>query len=319
MEKPIDICCVGHITLDKIVTPTQEVYMPGGTSYYFSYGINSLFQSRRAKDLRGNKDASVGSYKYLTYKLITSLAESEMQSVKDMRGMGIDVDVIPSSRTVYFENIYSSNTNERRQRVRAKADPFTVEKLKDVNARYIVLGSLLADDFSLDVIKYLHGKGQLIVDAQGYLREVKDEEVYAVDWKEKREALKYIDVLKVNEYEAEVITGEKDLHVAAQKLAEWGVKEVLLSLGSFGSIIYAEGKFYDIPAYEPLLVVDATGCGDTYTMGYVYKRAQGASVEEAGRFAAAVSTIKLEHSGPFASSEQRAVELVRRNQLTVNN
>lgn len=30
-----DICCIGHITLDKIVTPKQTTYMPGGTSYYF--------------------------------------------------------------------------------------------------------------------------------------------------------------------------------------------------------------------------------------------------------------------------------------------
>lgn len=34
-----DICCIGHITLDKIVTPKQTTYMPGGTSYYFSHGI----------------------------------------------------------------------------------------------------------------------------------------------------------------------------------------------------------------------------------------------------------------------------------------
>lgn len=309
----VDICCIGHITLDKIVTPTQEVYMPGGTSFYFSYGINSLFQSCRVKKISDKAVPAPAARQPLTYKLITSLAESEMHSVNDMRGVGIDVDVIPSRKTVYFENIYSGNTNERRQRVRAKADPFTIQNLKGVQARYIVLGSLLADDFSLDVIKYLHGKGVLVVDAQGYLREVRGEDVYAVDWKEKREALKYIDILKVNEYEAEVITGEKDLHLAARRLGEWGVKEVLLSLGSFGSIIYAEGEFYDIPAYEPLLLVDATGCGDTYTMGYVYKRAQGASVEDAGRFAAAVSTIKLEHSGPFASSENRAMELVNRN------
>lgn len=300
----LDVCCIGHITLDKIVTPAQEVYMPGGTSYYFSYGINSLFQSVRIK---GPSHAS------LSYKLITSLADSEMHVVNDMRGVGIDVEVIPSRKTVYFENIYSGNQNERRQRVRAKADPFTTEKLQDVQARYIVLGSLLADDFSLDTIRHLHSRGTLVVDAQGYLREVRGEEVFAIDWKEKHEALQYIDVLKVNEYEIAVLTGEKDLHRAAQKLAEWGVKEVLLTLGSFGSIILADGKFYDIPAYEPLWLVDATGCGDTYTMGYIYRRAQGASVEEAGRFAAAVSTIKLEHSGPFSSSEYRAMELVERN------
>ena len=28
-----DICCIGHITLDKIVTTKQTTYMSGGTSY----------------------------------------------------------------------------------------------------------------------------------------------------------------------------------------------------------------------------------------------------------------------------------------------
>ena len=37
-----DICCIGHITLDKIVTPRKTTYMPGGTSYYFSHGISHL-------------------------------------------------------------------------------------------------------------------------------------------------------------------------------------------------------------------------------------------------------------------------------------
>ena len=37
-----DICCIGHITLDKIITPKQTTYMPGGTSYYFSHGIYHL-------------------------------------------------------------------------------------------------------------------------------------------------------------------------------------------------------------------------------------------------------------------------------------
>ena len=167
----LDICCIGHITLDKIVTPAQTVFLPGGTSYYFSYGINSLFQSTRVSpNPRGQ----------LSYKLITSLAEKEMHAVDDMRGVGINVEVLPSRKTVYFENIYtSSNRNERKQRVRDKADPFTPEKLTNVEARYIVLGSLLADDFPLDTLRTLHGKGTLVVDAQGYLREVRGEEVFA--------------------------------------------------------------------------------------------------------------------------------------------
>lgn len=290
--KEQDIICIGHITKDKIVTPKTEVYMPGGASFYFSYGINHL----------DNKD--------LSYRLITSLAEEDMKTVHDMRMAGIDVEVIPSRHTVYFENIYEEDQNKRHQRVRAKADPFTIESIKDVKAKFIVLGPLLADDFSLDVIKYLSTRGTLVVDAQGYLREVRGEKVYAIDWKDKHEALKYVDILKVNEYEAEVLTGTADLHKAALQLAEWGVKEVLLTQGSFGSTILADGKFYNIPAYEPLNVVDATGCGDTFVMGYVYKRAQGADIDEAGHFAAAVSTLKLEASGPFCGTEQQAIQRI---------
>lgn len=274
------------------MTPKAEIYMPGGSSFYFSYGINHL----------GNKN--------LSYRLLTSLAEEDMQAVHDMRAAGIQVDVIPSRHTVYFENIYEADQNVRHQRVRAKADPFTIESVKDVEARYIVLGSLLADDFPLEVIQYLSTRGTLVVDAQGYLREVRGEKVYAIDWKEKREALKYIDILKVNEYEAEVLTGTAHLHKAAETLASWGVKEVLLTQGSFGSTLLADGQFYDIPAYEPLNIVDATGCGDTFVMGYVYKRAQGASVDEAGHFAAAVSTLKLEASGPFCGTEQQAINRI---------
>ena len=47
-------------------------------------------------------------------------------------------------------------------------------------------------------------------------------------------------ILKVNEHEAKVLTGLDDYQAAARQLAEWGVKEVLLTLGSEGSIIYAE-------------------------------------------------------------------------------
>ena len=291
-----DICCIGHITLDKIVTPKHTNYMPGGTSYYFSHGMSRL-----------------NDYKH--YKLVTALAESEMQAVEDIRAKGIEVKVIPSRKTVYFENVYGENQDNRTQRVLAKADPFTVEGLQDVDANIFHLGSLLSDDFSLEVIKYLSGKGTIAVDAQGYLREVRGEKVYAIDWEDKMEALKYIDILKVNEHEMEVLTGYNVPELAALRLAEWGVKEVLITLGSLGSLIYAENKFHHIPAYPPQEVVDATGCGDTYVAGYLYMRNKGASYIDAGCFAAAMSTLKLEHSGPFAGTEEDIMNIIKEHPI----
>ena len=194
--------------------------------------------------------------------------------------------------------------------VLAKADPFSIEGLKDVEAGIFHLGTLLADDFPVDVIRYLASKGIVSVDAQGYLREVRGENVFPVDWPEKREALRYITLLKANEHESEVLTGEKDPYKAARILADWGVKEVLLTLGSNGSLIFADGKFHEIPAFEAREVVDATGCGDTYMTGFLYMRNKGASYEEAGRFAAAMCTIKLGASGPFSADEKKVLEIV---------
>lgn len=293
-----DICCIGHITLDKIITPKQTIYMPGGTSYYFSHGISHLND-------------------WKNYKLVTSLAPSEYSSVDELTGKGLNVEIIPSKKTVYFENSYGINQNNRTQRVLAKADPFTVEKIQHIEAKIFHLGSLLSDDFSLDVIKYLSKKGILSVDAQGYLREVRGENVYPIDWCEKKEALKYVYILKVNEHEAKVLTGLDDYQAAARQLAEWGVKEVLLTLGSEGSIIYAENSFYYIPAYPPKEVVDATGCGDTYMLGYLYMRNKGVSYEEAGCFAAALSTVKLEKSGPFSGTEEDAWKIIKDSNLKV--
>lgn len=292
MMKETDICCIGHITLDKIVTPRMTVHSPGGTAFYFAHAMSSLHADN--------------------FLLVTSLAESEMKAVDDIRALGIDVTVLPSRKSVYFENRYGENQNHRTQRVLAKADPFTPEGVAGIKARYYHLGSLLADDFSIDIIKALSEKGIVSVDAQGYLREVRGDKVYPVDWSDKLEALRYIDILKVNEHEAAVLTGATDPRRGAEILAGWGVKEVVLTLGSMGSVILAEGHAYEIPAFTPTDIVDATGCGDTYMAGYLYMRNKGAGYEEAGRFAAAMCTIKLQATGPFRSSAEEVRQLIEK-------
>ena len=244
-----DICCIGHITKDKIVTPNRTVYMAGGTSFYFSYAINQL-----PKDV--------------TFSLVTAMDPTEKEPVEKMLKAGIDVSMNASRNTVFFENIYGENQNERKQRVLAKADPFTIQQLEHVDAKVFHLGSLLADDFPTEVVEYLSSKGRVSIDVQGYLREVRDEKVYPIDWKEKLKVLKHTYYLKVNETEMETITGLKDAHEAAKLIHAWGVTEVIITLGSEGSLVYVDDKFYEIPAYPPHEVVDATGCGDTYSTGY---------------------------------------------------
>ncbi len=289
-----DICCIGHITKDKIVTPHRVVYMAGGTSFYFAYAINQLPND-------------------VSFSLVTSMDPTETEPAEKMRQAGIDVTLNASRNTVFFENIYGENQNERKQRVLAKADPFTIEQLEHVDAKVYHLGSLLSDDFSNEVVEYLAKKGKVSIDVQGYLREIRDEKVYPIDWKDKLKVLKNTYYLKVNEIEMETITGLKDAHEAAKLLHSWGVTEVIITLGSEGSLIYVDDTFYEIPAYAPHEVVDATGCGDTYSAGYLYQRTLGATPTEAGKFAAAMCTIKLEHNGPFNRSIDDIHEIISKH------
>jgi sugar/nucleoside kinase (ribokinase family) len=243
------------------------------------------------------------------YLLVTAVGDTEMPVVDELRAKGIAVTVFPSKYSVCFENIYEENQNNRRQNVLAKADSFTIEQLHDVEANIFHLGVLLADDISLNAIKYLSCKGLVSVDSQGYLREVRGTQVHATDWQEKREAMEYIHFLKANEHEMEVLTGFSDEYTAAKQLHDWGINEVVITLGSEGSVLYDGTKFYRIPAYKPKQIVDATGCGDTYMAGYLYQRVKGSDMEKAGHFAAALSTLKIERFGP-AQATNKEVEMV---------
>lgn len=275
-----DICSIGHITRDKIITPQGTVCMAGGTSFYMTYGISRL--PRR-----------------VSYQLVTKVGQGQMPEVEKIKQMGIDTVCYPSRHTVCFENIYGADSDERKQRVLAKADPFTIADVLPLQARIFHLGSLLADDFPPEVVESIADKGMVSIDVQGYLREVVGEQVRATDWKDKERILACTSILKLNESETATITGCADVREAARKIATYGVGETIITLGSHGSIIYAQGAFHDIPAYKPEKVVDATGCGDTFSTGYLWCRAQGAGIDDAARFASAMCTLKLEHSGPF--------------------
>jgi sugar/nucleoside kinase (ribokinase family) len=285
-----DICCIGHITLDKVVTTKSVVHMAGGTAFYFSNALARMD---------------------ISYALVTALAQSEMASVLELREKGIDVMVLPSAHTVYFENIYGDDPDHRTQRVLQTADPFTAEQLNEVNARVYHLGPLLAGDIPLQLIRTLADKGELSLDAQGYLRKVENQQVLPIDWPDKKEALQYVTFLKANESEMAVLTGQKDIRKGAKILSDWGVNEVIITLGSMGSVIYTDNHFIDIPAYIPTTsVVDATGCGDTYMAGYLYQRIKGAPARDCGEFAAAMATLKIESSGPFTGSKAEVLNLL---------
>lgn len=293
-----DICCIGHITSDRIINTQTILDMPGGTALYFSCAVSRLD---------------------INYLLITAIAETEMRYVDGLREKSIKVLVQPSKHTVYFENIYSENQDHRTQNVLQKADPFAVEQTRDIDAKIFHLGPLLADDISVEFIKSLAGRGKISLDVQGYLRKVENRKVSATGWDDKLEALTYIDILKADVAELKALTACDDVHTGVRMLAHWGVKEIIITNGSQGSLIYCEGRFYVIPAYAPNHVIDATGCGDTYMAGYLYQRVKGGDIQTAGEFAAAMSGLKTATTGPFTGTVEDVKLFLESKRYRLNN
>ena len=120
------------------------------------------------------------------------------------------------------------------------------------------------------------------------------------------ELLQFIEMatyLAVNDYEAQVLQEKTGLTL--DELAK-KVSALIVTLGSQGSHIYAEGQRYSIPCVKAVEVIDPTGCGDAYRAGLLYGIAQGWDWVTCGRLASTMGAIKIASRGGQNHQPSRA-------------
>lgn len=281
-----DACVIGHITKEIIrIKDKVEREIPGGTAYYSSMALRSV----------GLKVA-----------VITKMSREDRDSLLyELEKTGITVFCRKSKQTTIFENIYSGrNLGVRVQKVKAVSSPFSPADLGEVSAKIFHVGPLTNMDVSPDLLKAVSLRADLIsLDIQGLLREIEDSEVRIQDWREKREGLACIDILKADEEEAAILSGEENVKKAALALSQFGPREIVITSGSRGSLIFGNGKFHRILAFPPRKIIDPTGCGDTYMGGYISRRLRSNDVSQAGTFAANLASLEIERFGALDGTE----------------
>ncbi len=114
--------------------------------------------------------------------------------------------------------------------------------------------------------------------------------------------LEYVDVLIVNEVEAEMLTGysPETLSQAEQALRALSqrVPTVLLTLGAKGVYIAdPEAGTVHLPAHS-VPVVDTHGAGDAFIGAFAARLAWGDTLLEAARYANAAGALMVMHAGP---------------------
>lgn len=79
-----------------------------------------------------------------------------------------------------------------------------------------------------------------------------------------------VDLIKVNETELKLLTGQEDLESGTRSLRELGPELCVVSLGPQGSYYSSSESSAFIPAF-PVETVDATGCGDAFVAGLLFQ------------------------------------------------
>lgn len=94
------------------------------------------------------------------------------------------------------------------------------------------------------------------------------------------EALPYVDYLLPNDEQVLGWTGETDLVAACQALIKRGASCVAVTAGADGAVIVSESGVTAVPAFA-IDVVDTSGCGDSFSAGFVRGIGLGQTAGEA--------------------------------------
>jgi sugar/nucleoside kinase (ribokinase family) len=119
------------------------------------------------------------------------------------------------------------------------------------------------------------------------------------DVPEKKEILSMADFVKLDTVEAQILTGTGVLQDQADMLEDWGSSETIITC-SEGALAQSNGKSA-FAKFTNKSTQGRMGRGDTCMGAYLARRLDH-SVEDSLRFAAALTSIKLESSGPFRGS-----------------
>jgi len=288
-----DIIILGHIAKDIIEVDGKSYTSLGGAVYYS--GI-------------------AGSHMGLKITIITRLNEGDFSVLNIFKKSGVKYYAYPSEQTSGLKNIYSSRNIEYRDyEPLGFAGLFEQQEIPELNTKFFVIGPILDGEVDLKLLDYLYNKypENLCLDIQGFIRVIDDNRIFYRDLteKDKKLILSKVKVLKLDQREAEVLTRQKDINQASKELRELGPSEILITHKN-GITVNAYNKIFSFP-WKNKTTKGRTGRGDTALISYLGSRITK-DPEQSLRFAAALTSLKLESPGPFNLSLYQVESLIKK-------
>ena len=237
---------VGTVAFDSIETPFGKVDRILGGSGMFIGISSSVFNINNAIV------SVVGSD--FPEEYLTLLKTKKI----DISG----IEIVKGGKTFFWKGLYHVNMNHRdtlntELNVLADFKPKVPNNYK--NADIVLLGNLHPST-QLSVLEQMNSKPKLVIlDTMNYWMDNSLDELINV--------ISKVDLLCINDQEAEQLTGGSDLKIAAQKISDIGPKFLIIKKGEFGSLVFGEDDYYNCPIFPTEKVKDPTGAGDTFAGG----------------------------------------------------
>jgi len=241
------VLVVASLAYDSIETPENKVdNVLGGAGTYICLSLKN-FRSE--------------------YSIVSVVGKDfKDRDLNLLENCGVDISEIKiekNNNTFYWSCIYTDNFEER---ITTKTELNVMESFNPIISKnkskpdILLLGNL-HPEIQLSAINQLNNNPSVIIlDTMNYWIEN--------FWDTLKEVISRVDIISINDEESEMITGQKDLNIAAKILHSMGPSYVIIKKGKDGAELFNYEKKFVISAYDVDKVIDPTGAGDCFIGGF---------------------------------------------------
>ena len=246
----MSLLVTGSIGIDTIETPIgRRENVVGGSAIYFSYAA-SFFTPVRLVGVVG-EDAPAGLFDVFKGRDVDTTGLETRHGSKTFRWHGS-----------YVKDLNEAQSIQTDLNVLAEAGPKIPQNFLD--SQYVFLANS-HPALQQQLLASIKAPKLVVADTMNLWITVERNELLNL--------LKKIDGLVLNDGEARLLTGQKNLITAAKEVLSYGPKFVVIKKGEHGSLLVTkDNAAFVLPAFPAEQVVDPTGAGDSFAggmMGYL--------------------------------------------------
>lgn len=242
----MSLTVVGSIAFDGLETPFgQRDKILGGAGTHFSLSA-SFFTDVRAVGVVGG---DFGDEEWAVFKRHNINTD--------------DVEIVADGKTFFWKGRYEYDMNvahtlDTQLNVFETFNPKLSDESK--NSRFVFLANILPM-LQKQVREQCEKAEFVAMDTMNFwISSMKDALI---------ETIKVVDCIIINDAEARQLTDEPNIHKAAKKILDYGLKAVVIKRGEYGATLFTKDSYFVVPAYPLESVFDPTGAGDTFAGGFM--------------------------------------------------